>query len=101
MTGRDYILDASAVLALLFAEPGAKRVAELADLSFMTGITDTFRIVWRRSVDNIWHVWVHPACCANLSPERLPAQYNFATPKASPSERRDSVAPSFVYATSG
>ena len=39
MLGQDYILDASAVLAVLFAEEGADRVIELADLSFITGVT--------------------------------------------------------------
>jgi PIN domain nuclease of toxin-antitoxin system len=36
---RDYIIDASAVLALLFTEPGAERVAALVDFCFMTGVT--------------------------------------------------------------
>ena len=39
MISREYIIDASAVLALLFAEPGADRVAALADFCFMTGVT--------------------------------------------------------------
>ena len=42
-----------------------------------------------------------PECCANLSPCRFQAQYNFATPKAPPLEARDSVAESSVCATYG